>query len=193
MPTESTEITELLDAWSAGETGALEQLLPLVYDDLRRMARRYFKDESSSHTLQPTAVVHEAYLKFKNQRKVQWQSRAEFFGVAAKQMYRILVDHARQRHAEKRGGKALIIPLEETMVLPESKELDLIALDDALQDLAKLDERQSRIVVMRIFGGLTLPEVAAVEGIGRATVHRAWNAALLWLRRELSRSGATPP
>ncbi len=184
---DSSEISQLLDAWSQGDSEALDQLMPLVNDELRRIASRFFRDEPSSHTLQPTAVVNEAYLKLKGQRKVQWHSRAEFFGVAAKLIRRILVDHARHRQAGKRGGDVLKVPLDEAKALPEDQDPDLIALDDALEDLARLDPRQSRIVELRIFGGLEFKEIAKVEKISRVTVWREWTSVLLWLRRELTR------
>lgn len=182
----SSKVSQLLDAWSHGDTEALDQLMPLVSEELHRIASRLFEAEPSSHTLQPTAVVNEVYIKFKGQRKVQWHSRAEFFGVAAKITRRILVDHMRHRQAKKRGGDVLKVPLDETKAQPEDQDPDLIALDDALKDLARLDPRQARIVELRIFGGLEFQEIARVEKIGRVTVWRDWNTALLWLRRELS-------
>ncbi len=187
MTPTSSEVSRLLDAWSEGDTKALDQLMPLVNDKLRRIARGYFKDEPSSHTLQPTALVNEAYIKLKAQRKVQWRSRAEFFGVAAKFIRRVLVDYARHRKADKRGGKVLIAPFDEALALPEEREPELIALDDALKDLAKLDERQSRIVELRFFGGLEFKEIAELEKISRTTVWREWKTALPFLRRQLSR------
>lgn len=190
MPDTSSEVSQLLDAWSQGDPKALDQLMPLVYDELRRIARRFFKDEPSSHTLQPTAVVNQAYLKLKGQRKVQWHSRAEFFAVAATLIRRVLVDHARHRQAEKRGGRILKVPLDEAFDLPEEQDPNLIELDDALKDLARLDPRQARIVELRIFGGLTREETAKIEKVGLSTVNRDWDSAVLLLRRELSRKTA---
>ncbi len=191
MTDTSSEVSQLLDAWSSGDPEALDQLMPLVVDELRRIASNFFRAEPLNQTLQPTAVVNEAYLKLKDQRKVQWHSRVEFFAVAATKIRWILVDHARRRQAEKRGGKVLVVPLDEVIVPPEDRDPDLIALDDALRDLARLDPRQARIVEMRIFGGLTRKEVAKVERIGLSTVCRDWDSALLWLRRELSRGPDT--
>ena len=187
MSTTSHEVTRLLDAWSDGDTKALDQLMPLVTDELRRIAGHHFNHEPSGHTLQPTAVVNEVFIKLKGQRRVQWQSRAEFFGVAAKLIRRVLVDYARHRRAKKRGGDVLKVPLDEAFALSEDQDPDLIALDDALKDLTKLDARQSRIVEQRIFGGLEFKEIAEVEKIGRTTVWRDWKTALPWLRRELRR------
>ncbi len=186
MPKVLSEVTDLLDAWSDGDSAALNDLLPLVYDELHTIASRQFHRESDGHTLQPTAIVHEAYLRFRGQRKVEWHSRTEFFAVAATQIRRVLVDHARRRLRQKRGGGAPRVPFDEALGLAEARAPDFIALDDALEALAKLAPRQSSIVELRIFAGLTLEEVAETLGIGRATVHRDWNAALLWLRRELS-------
>lgn len=193
MSSTPSEVSRLLDAWSDGDTKALDQLMPLVNDELRRIARDHFKDEPSSHTLQPTAVVNEAYLKFKAQRKVQWHSRAEFFGVAAKLIRRVLVDYARHRQAEKRGGRVHIGPFDEALALPEEREPELIALDDALKDLAKLDARQSRIVELKVFGGLKFKEIAELEKISRTTVWREWTTALPFLRRELKRGPSSRP
>ena len=187
MPRERSDVTELLDAWSSGDPAALNELMPLVYDELHLIARRQFHREREDHTLQPTAVVNEAYLRFKGQRKVQWRSRAEFFAVAAKQIRRVLVDHARRRQRQKRGGGAPKVPFDQVLGLAETRAPSYVALDDALRGLAELAPRQSDIVELRIFGGLTLEEIAEMLSIGRTTVHRDWNAALLWLRRELWR------
>ncbi len=190
MPDTSSEVDQLLDAWTDGDSGALDQLMPLVSDELRRIARRCFYDEPSGHTLQPTAVVNEAFIRLKAQRKVRWHCRAQFFGAAAQLIRRILVDYARRRRAEKRGGKVLIVPLDEALSLPEELDPDLVALDDALEDLARLDPRQARIVELRFFGGLDFQEIAEVEKISRSTVWREWKTALPFLRRELSRDPA---
>ncbi len=186
MPKTSSEVTALLDAWSDGDPEALAELMPLVYDELKRIARREFRRELKGHTLQPTAVVNEAYMRLKGQRKVRWHSRAEFFAVAAKLIRRVLVDHARARKRLKRGGDVPKVPLDDVLGLAESRAPGLIALDDALEGLGQLAPRQSRIVELRIFAGLTLEDVADALGVSRTTVHRDWNAALLWLRRELS-------
>ena len=186
MPRPSGKVTDLLDAWSGGDAAALDELMPVVYDELHRLASRQFHRESSGHTLQPTAIVNEVYMRLKGQRQVRWRNRTEFFAVAAKLMRRVLVDHARRRSRLKRGGDVPKVPIQEVLALADEKAPDLIALDDALDGLSGLAPRQGSIVEMRIFGGLTLDEVAFALSIGRATVHRDWNAALLWLRRELS-------
>ncbi len=191
MDDPSSEVTKLLDAWNDGDPKALDQLMPLITDELRRIAHRQFNREPSSHTLQPTAVVNEAYIKLKGQRKVRWRSRAEFFGVASETIRHILVDYARRRQAEKRGGKVLIVPFDEALALPEDQDLDLIALDQALEKLAKLDPRRSRVVELRYFGGLKDKEIAEVENIARTTIHRDLKAALPWLRRELRRGSSS--
>ncbi len=191
MPDPSSDVSQLLDAWSDGDSEALDQLMPLVSDELRRIARRCFHDEPSGHTLQPTAVVNEAFIRLKAQRKVQWHGRSQFFGVAAGLIRRILVDYARRRRAEKRGGKMLLVPLDEAFALPEEQDPDLVALDDALVDLARLDPRQARIVELRFFGGLDFQEIAELEQISRSTAWREWKTALPFLRRELSRGPAS--
>ncbi len=186
MSRPSNEVTDLLDAWSSGDPKALDELMPVVYDELYKIASRQFQRESGGHTLQPTAVVNEAYLRFKDQRKVTWRDRTEFFAVAAKLIRRVLVDHARRRKRKKRGGELSKMPIDERFDIAEVREADLIALDDALRGLTQLAPRQSRIVEMRVFAGLSLEDVAEVLKIGRSTVHRDWSVALLWLRRELS-------
>ncbi len=186
MSRSTQEVSALLDAWSGGDPKALAELMPLVYDELHRIASRQFRRESKGHTLQPTAVVNEVYLRLKGQRRVRWHSRAEFFAVAAKLIRRVLVDHARRRGRLKRGGDVPKITLDEELGLPDSKAPGVLALDDALEALGKLAPRQSRIVELKIFGGLNLEEVGRALSISRSTVHRDWNAALLWLRRELS-------
>lgn len=183
-----SEVTALLDAWSDGDPAALDQLMPFVYDELHRIASRQFRREGDDHTLQPTAVVNEAYLRLKGQRKVKWHSRNEFFAVAATLIRRVLVDHARRRRRAKRGGGMPKLPLDDAIGLAEAEAPSFVALDDALVALAAFAPRQCRIVELRIFTGLTLEEVAEVLKIGRTTVYREWNAALLWLRRELSSS-----
>jgi RNA polymerase sigma factor (TIGR02999 family) len=182
------DITLLLTELQAGNRAAESKLVPLVYDELRRLARRYMRGERAEHTLQPTALVHEAYLRLIGQRDVEWQNRAHFFGVAAQLMRRILVDHARARKAEKRGGSAPKVSLDETLVFTEAKGADLLALDEALTRLTERDPRQGRIVELRFFGGLTEDEAAEVLGVSTRTVKRDWNVARAWLYKELSKS-----
>lgn len=185
MTTES--VTDLLQAWAAGDQAALDELLPLVYDDLRRQARRYMRGQTPGHTLQTTALVHEAYLRLAGQSAVDWQSRAHFFGVAAKAMRSILVDHARARSAAKRGGSARAITLNDAGKIPGPQiSVDVLALDDALARLGELDPRKSQLVELRYFGGLGIDEAAAVLGVSPTTVKREWTTARAWLRRELS-------
>lgn len=185
---ETHKITRMLREWSDGNPEALEKLLPLVYEELRRQARRYMRRERSDHTLQTTALIHEAYLKMIDQRDVSWESRTHFFGVSATLMRRILVDHARAKHREKRGGDNINVPLEEAApVVADEKTIDLMALDEALNRLAEIDARQSRIVELRYFSGLSLEETAAVLKISRTTVADDWAMAKAWLHRELTR------
>src|SRR4051794_40627650 len=184
------EITRLLADWSNGDRQALEKLTPLVYDELRRLAARYLRQERSDHTLQSTALVHEAYMKLVGQNNVRWQNRAHFFGIAAQMIRRILVDYARARRAEKRGSGVDALSLDEAIALPGGKDLDLVALDDALEGLAKIDERQSRLVELRFFAGLTLEETAEVLQMSTATAKRDWVSAKAWLAREIRRQSA---
>ena len=182
------EITQMLHEWSDGSREALEQLMPLVYDELHRQARRYLRHERQQHTLQTTALIHEAYLKLVDQREVNWESRTHFFAVAANMMRRILVDHARAKHREKRGGAGENLPLDEALlVVSDERSIDLIALDEALNRLAEFDEQQSRIVELRYFSGLTLEETAEALKISRTTVANDWALAKAWLHRELTR------
>jgi RNA polymerase sigma factor (TIGR02999 family) len=180
------DVTRLLLAWSQGDAKALEELIPLVYDELHRLAEQHLLRERAGHTLQPTAVVHEAYLKLVDQKRVTWKNRGHFFAVAAQAMRRLLVDHARSRGREKRGGAATRVSLEEAnpSVLP--KDADVMALDQALEKLAALDATQARVVELRYFGGLTADETADVLGTSVATVGRAFFLAKVWLHRELS-------
>jgi RNA polymerase sigma factor (TIGR02999 family) len=188
MDTQSTqEITQLLLAWSDGDQGALDRLTPLVYAELRRLARRYMGRESPGHTLQTTALVHEAWLKLIDQRRVRWQNRAHFFGVSAQLMRRILVNMARSRNYLKRGGGARQVELEERLVVSQERDWDLNALDETLDALAALDPRKARVVELRFFGGLSVEETAEVLNVSTDTVTRDWNAAKAWLYRELSR------
>ncbi|HEX8708188.1 MAG TPA: sigma-70 family RNA polymerase sigma factor [Pyrinomonadaceae bacterium] len=183
-PSQPKEVTQLLAALSKGERGALDQLLPLVYDELRHLADRYLRRERSDHTLQATALVHEAYIKLVDQ-KVAWQNRAHFFGVAAQAMRRILVDHARGHQAEKRGSGQKL-SLDDVLEVGIDQEFDLVALDDALNKLAEMDPQKSRIVELRFFGGLSIEETAEVMGIGTATVIRQWRMAKAWLYGQVS-------
>lgn len=181
------EITTALLEMSEGKQGAAKKLLPIVYDELRRLAASYLKLERPDHTLQPTALVHEAYIRLIDQTNVDWKNRTHFFSVAAGMMRRVLVDHARKHKAEKRGGHETKIALDDAVSFPQSENIDVIAVDDALFDLAKLDPQQSRIVELRFFGGLTLDEVAEVMNISRSTVKREWNMARAWLYDELNK------
>jgi len=182
------EITGLLVSWGEGDRDALDRLIPLVTTELRRLARRYLDRESAGHTLQPTALVNELYLRLVDRRKVSWQNRAHFFGFAAQTMRRILVDHARSQRAKKRGSGARKVALDDALGLVKEPNVDLIALDDALNTLAAMDERQSRIIELRFFAGLTLEETSEVLSISEATVSRDWASAKAWLYRELRTS-----
>jgi RNA polymerase sigma factor (TIGR02999 family) len=186
----SKPVTELLARWRSGDQSALESLLPLVYDELRNLARRYLSEERSGHTLQPTALVHEAYLRLVDQSPSSIESRAQFFGIAARLMRQVLVDHARSRQASKRGS-GNVISLDESADISPHKDLNLVALDDALNELARLDERQARIVELRFFAGLSIDETSRVLAISPVTVTRNWTNARLWLQRELGR-GSQP-
>ena len=181
------EITRLLADWSSGDRQALERLTPLVYDELRRLAGHYLRRERPGHTLQSTALVHEAYLKLVGQNNVRWQNRAYLFGIAAQIIRRILVDYARARDADKRGAGAEKLSLDEAIALPGGPDLDLVALDDALETLARIDPRQARLVELRFFAGLTLEETAEVLQMSLATAKRDWVSAKAWLARELRR------
>jgi RNA polymerase sigma factor (TIGR02999 family) len=178
------DVTGLLLAWSAGDAGAGERLLAAVYDELHRQAGRAMRREGDAHTLQATAVVHEAYLRLVDQRRVEWRGRAHFFGVAAQMMRRVLVDHARTRLAEKRGGALQRVTLSGVGASNES-DVDVLALHDALERLAILDPDQARLVELRYFGGLGIEETAEALGVSPATVKREWAVARAWLRREL--------
>ncbi len=186
MTPSPSQVTQLLDDWSAGDREALDKLIPIVYAELRRQAVRYLQRERLGHTLQTTALIHEVYLKLIDQRDVRWQNRAHFFGIAAQLMRRILVDHARKHHAAKRGGSDIKLPLEEGMIVAEGKDVNLVALDEALERLAAIDPQQSRVVELRFFSGLSVEETAEVLGVSPRTVKRDWNVAKAWLRREIS-------
>ncbi len=187
------QITLLLEQWGGGDRQALEKLTPLVYAELHRLASSYLRRERPDHTLQSTALVNEAYLKLVGQHSVRWQNRAHFFGIAAQLIRRILVDYARSRFAEKRGASAPRLSLEEISEPAVSRGLDLIALDDALDDLAKLDPRQGRVVELRFFAGLSVEETAEVMQMSPATVKREWTAAKAWLFRQIRRQAADAP
>jgi len=183
------EVSRLLIDWGNGDQAALDELIPLVYDELRRLAGRYMRRESQDHTLQTSALVNEAYMRLVDQKNVQWQNRAHFFGVAAQLMRRILVDHARSRSRVKRGGGLQMVSLaDQAGVSKEAAEV--IALDDALTNLAEMDQRKSQIVEMKFFGGLTTEEVAEVLKITTRTVEREWRKARAWLNRAITK-GAT--
>ncbi|MDT4897658.1 MAG: hypothetical protein QOH25_2735 [Acidobacteriota bacterium] len=183
----SQEITRMLQAWSGGDREALDDLMPLVYDELHRQASRYLRRERQNHTIQTTALIHEAYLQLIDQREVNWQNRAHFFAIAAQAMRRILVNYAKARHREKRGGVNENLPLEEAaFVASEGSGVDLVALDEALTRLAEFDEQQARIVELRYFSGLSIEETAEVLGVSTATVKRDWNMAKAWLLQELT-------
>lgn len=180
------DLTGLLIEWREGDESALEKLTPLVYDELRRIAHRYMQRERNGHTLQTTALVNEAYLRLAGQQKIQWQSRAHFFAVSAQVMRHILIDHARRRHYAKRGGEASQVQLEDTAAMSQQRAAELVALDDALDELAKLDPRKARVVELRYFGGLSLEETAEVLEISVMTVRRDWRAAKAWLFRAVN-------
>lgn len=184
-PSPKGQITGLLQDWRNGDQTAIDKLLPIVYDELRRLAAGFFRRERLNHTLEPTALVHEAYLHLVDQSRVGWENRAHFFGAAAQLMRRILIDHARSRNAAKRGGGEIRVTLADDAALTEQRELDLISLDAALEELAALDERQGKIVEMRFFGGLSIEETAEVLEISPATVKREWNTAKAWLYRRM--------
>jgi RNA polymerase sigma factor (TIGR02999 family) len=182
-----TEVTRLLDDWSSGDREALNKLMPLVYDELRRLAHRHMGHERAGHMLQTTALVNEAYMRLVNERGMRWQSRAHFFAVAAQLMRFILVDYARGHARAKRGGGAQQVTLDEALVVAEDRAEDLLALDEALSRLAAFDQRKSRIAEMRFFAGLTVEETAEVLSVSVETVMREWRLAKAWLQRELSK------
>lgn len=184
-PASSSQVSKLLVNWRRGDQGAREALIPLVYNELRRLARLHLRRERPDHTLQSAALVHEAYLRLIRQDHPQWQNRAHFFGVAAQLMRHILVDHARNRAAAKRGAGAPRLSLDEEVALPQARDVDIVALDDALNRLAGLDVQQSRVVELRFFGGLSIEETSVVLGISPATVKREWATARAWLQREM--------
>jgi RNA polymerase sigma factor (TIGR02999 family) len=185
-PTESPgDVTQLLLDWSNGDKEALAELMPLVYAELRRLARGYLRREPRPHTLQATALVHEAYLQLIDQKNVRWQNRAHFFGIAATLMRRILVEHARRHQALKRGNAESKLSLDEAIGFSKESDVELLALDDALTSLAAMDPQKSRIVELRFFGGLTVEETAEVLNVAPITVHRAWRIIKAWLRQHM--------
>jgi len=178
-------VTQLLVAWGNGDETARDELMPLVYRELHRLAHQYMKRENPGHTLQTSALVNEAFVKLVDQRDVQWQNRAHFFGVAAQLMRRILVDYARSRNYLKRGGGALQVSLDETLIVSEERAAEVLALDDVLKGLAEFDIRKSNIVELRFFGGLSIDETAEVLGVSPGTVMRDWTLAKAWLKKQM--------
>jgi RNA polymerase sigma factor (TIGR02999 family) len=187
---EQTDVTQLLLAWNGGEGGARDELLRAVYGELRRIASGHMAGESPGHTLQATALVNEAYVRLVDQTRVQWRNRSHFFGIAAQLMRRILVDHARRRHAAKRGGGATIVEFEDSLTPRSRRSVDLVVLDDILTRLDEFDSNAARLVELRYFGGLTIDETAEVLGVSPATVKREWTAARAWMHRELTKGSA---
>jgi RNA polymerase sigma factor (TIGR02999 family) len=184
------EITQLLAEWSDGDQSALDELYPLVYDELHRLARRYMSREKKGHTLQTTALINEAYVRLVDQKNVHWANRSHFFAISAQIMRRILIDHARRHAFAKRGGGAQQVSLEEVAVITRDASRELVRLDEALKSLAEVDPRRSQVVELRYFGGLNNEEIAGVLNISENTVTRDWNLARAWLYRELTGSGA---
>jgi len=183
------DVTEMLKGWRAGDKDALDRLIPIVYDELRRQAARYLRRERPEHTLQPAALIHEAYLRFMDLQNVDWQNRAHFYAIAARLMRQILIDHARRHWASKRGGGAdVTVPLEAVAQPSRTRNVDLVALDQALKRLAAIDEQQGRIVELRYFGGLSVEETAEVLQVSSRTVKRDWNVAKAWLRQQIGAS-----
>ena len=188
----SSTVTQLLEKWAGGDDEALPFLVPLVYDELHRLARRYLRKERRDHTLQSTGLVHEAYLRLCKQPKIQWASREHFFAIAARLMRQILVEYARKHGAAKRGSGHKLA-LEEAMAPQGAREVDLIALDDALQELSRLDPRQSQVVELRFFAGLSIEEIAVVLRISKATVKRDWTTARIWLHHAITEAVEDDP
>jgi len=186
----SNQVTQLLVRWRSGDKAALDSLMPLVYGELRRIAQHYLNNERPDHTLQSTALVHEAYVRLTHQQLPEWQNRAHFFAVSAQLMRQILVDYARSHRASKRGGSAYKLALEDLQEEPQATDVDVVALDDALKTLATMDAQQSRVVELKFFGGLSIEDTAEVLGISPSTVKRDWVTARAWLYRELDRSAA---
>lgn len=184
MQPHAKDVTNLLIDWNNGDATAVDKLMPIIYAELRRLAAHYLKRERNGHTLQPTALVHEAYLRLIEGNRVNWQNRAHFFGTAARLMRHLLVDHARSHQAAKRGG-GYKVSLNDKVAVAQPRDFDLLALDDALEQLAKLDPQQSRVVELRYFGGLSVEETAEVLALSRATVTRYWRSAKAWLHHQM--------
>jgi len=180
------QVSQLLVAWGGGDRAALEELMPLVYEELRRLARQCMSRERPGHTLQTSALVNEAYLRLVDQKNIRWRDRAHFFGIAARLMRQVLVDYARRRRYAKRGGDARRVPLDEAMIVSEERAADVVALDAALNSLAEIDPRQSQIVELRFFGGLSIEETAEILAVSPGTVMREWTLAKAWLRRAIT-------
>lgn len=180
------DVTQLLVAWTGGDQAARDQLMSVVYEELHRVARRYMRRESPGHTLQTSALVNEAFLRLVDQRDVQWQNRAHFFGIAAQMMRRILVDYARSRSYAKRGGGARAISLDEGLIVSDERNAEVVAVHEALEEMAKFDARKAQVVELRFFGGLSIDETAELLGVSTATVRSDWTTAKAWLRREIS-------
>ncbi len=180
------QVTQLLVAWGGGDSAALDELMPLVYEELRRLAHQCMSRERPGHTLQTSALLNEAYLRLVDQKNIHWQDRAHFYGIAARLMRQVLVDYARKRGYAKRGGDAHRVPLDEAMIVSEERAADVVALDDALKSLAEIDPRQSQIVELRFFGGLSIEETAEVLAVSPGTVMRDWTLAKAWLRRAVT-------
>ncbi len=188
MTPSPNEVTQLLVAWGNGDQAARDQLMPLVYAELHRLAHRHIKKERPGHTLQTSALVNEAFVRLVDQRDVHWQSRAHFFGIAAQMMRRILVDYARKRRFAKRGGNQLQVSLNEDVLAAKQRSAEVILLDDALTQLAEVDERKSKVVELKFFGGLSIEETAEALGVSPGTVMRDWTLAKAWLRRAMSKT-----
>lgn len=188
MTSSPGDVTELLIAWGRGDQAALHELMPVVYNELRRLAHRHLRREQAGHTLETTGLVHEAYLRLVDQARTELESRAHFFAIASRQMRRILVDHYRSQHYAKRGGGAVRIDLEQACVATPEKARDVVALDDALTELASFDERKCRVVELRFFGGLSIEDTAIALGVSQGTVMRDWTLARAWLQRAITSS-----
>lgn len=190
MATPAHSVTRLLHLWGNGDREALSELTPLVYAELRRLAARSLRQERLDHTLESTALVHEAFLRLVDQKDVQWQNRSQFFALASELIRRILVDYARARKTAKRGGGQLMLALDDALAKPQERSLDLVRLDESLEALSQIDPRQGKIIELRYFGGLTIEETAAVLDVSPATVKREWTMAKAWLKREMTRPSA---
>ena len=186
MTTPSHNVTQLLVAWGNGDEAARDQLMPLVYDELHRLAHQYMNRERPGHTLQTSALVNEAFLRLIDQREVHWQNRSQFFGIAAQMMRRILVDYARNRHYAKRGGNAQQVSLDENLIVSDERSAEIVALDDALKSLEIIDQRKSQIVELRFFAGMSIDETAEALRVSPGTVMRDWTLAKAWLRKEMT-------